>query len=200
MTQLNTLECALTDLLNCGYADLDELDILYSTLGDEVLDYDRERILQESVGSGSGLNQLTRTVYREITQAVLNKIENYYNEYVNTLDEKGNATEETKETGLVEELYTFFYYENNKNEYENAGSEEFAPLTFAQRKAIEYVIEKMTYSEPYANGSDNHFQNVLDQTLKKEYGIEDNAIMAIQYAIDKYTEDFEDEESEDDNV
>ena len=194
--QLNTMELALTDLLDCGYADLDELDILYSTLGDEVLDYDRERILQESVGSGGGLTQVLSVVYNEITQAVLSKVEKYYYGYRDTLDEDGNATDETEQSELVEELYDFFYYINDKS----ATEEKFAPLSVAQRKAIEYVIEKMTYSEPYINGSDNHFQNVLDQTLNDEYNADTNAIQVIQYAIDKYTEDFEDEESEDDNV
>ena len=194
--QLNTMELALTDLLDCGYTDLDELDILYSTLGDEVLDYDRERILQESVGSGGGLTQLLSVVYSEITQAVLSKVEKYYYGYRDTLDEDGNVTDETEQSELVEELYDFFYYINDKN----ATEEKFAPLSVAQRKAIEYVIEKMTYSEPYINGSDNHFQNVLDQTLNDEYNTDTNAIQVIQYAIDKYTEDFEDEESEDDNV
>ena len=86
--QLSTNECLLTDLLDCGYADLDMLDGLYNTIGDEIYYGDRSDLLKQAVANGEGLNGILYEFYIDVTLAVKDKIEDLLEEYEEAEDKE----------------------------------------------------------------------------------------------------------------
>ena len=65
---LSTYECYLTEKLNCGVADLDMLDNLYSKLGEDCVD------TEEVVRDTNDLNELLFELYYSVTSKVADEI------------------------------------------------------------------------------------------------------------------------------
>ena len=166
--QLLTSECVLTDLLNCGYADLDMLDGLYDTIGDEMYrGNDRYHILLRAVNE-DGLNSVLHDFYSDVTVVVSDKIKELIKEY--------KEAEDKKDTSLVLELsYTSIFYDEDDN---------FTPLTEEQIKLIETKAEEMKNSTPFCNCLDTHFQNDLDETFDSEDSVLTNAVNLIKYWLE----------------
>lgn len=171
--QLNTLQCVLTDLLNCGYADLDMLDILYSPLAESLM-LDTEYILKSSIEEGNGLNSVLWNTYNEITNKVYCYLEDLISDYTSTLDKKGNPTEETKNTELHELL----------EEYLTEG-DTIKALTSSQIETISKEIKEMSFSTPFCNCLDSYFQNDLDQIINEDVGLIENCKALIEYWVFK---------------
>lgn len=165
---MDTKTLLLTDILNCGYADLDMLDIIYSTLADEIYYGDRTELLQRAINNGSGFNGILYDLYTDITLAIKDKIEDLVEEYENTLEEG----KDTSITELSEILDNITY---------NAEEDKYIPLTIEQLTIIKDKIQEMESSYPYCNYLDSYFQNDLDQTLDEEVGVDDNCKYLLEY-------------------
>ena len=165
---MDTKTLLLTDILNCGYADLDMLDIVYSTLADEIYNGDRTDLLQRAINNGNGFNGILYDLYTDITLAIKDRIEDLVEEYE-------NALEEGKDTSITElsELLDNITY--------NAEEDKYIPLTTEQLTIIKDKIQEMENSYPYCNYLDSHFQNDLDQTLDEEVGVDDNCKYLLEY-------------------
>ena len=111
--QLSIIECVLTDIMNCGYADLDMLSVLYSTIGDEVLSYERESLVKDA-GQNGGLNYVLFEAYYYIKEKIADKLEELINNYINA--------EDKEETDIANEISSLW-------------EGEFKPL---KKKQIEY--------------------------------------------------------------
>ena len=169
---MDTKTLLLTDILNCGYADLDMLDIVYSPLADEIYYGDsRTDLLQRAINDGNGFNGILYDLYTDITLAIKDRIENLVEEYESTLDEEGKATEETEYTTLSDDLIGDIVFKDDK----------FIGLTTEQLTIIKDKIEEMENSYPCCNYLDSHFQNDLDQTLDEEAGVDDNCKYLLEY-------------------
>ena len=72
---MNTMECVIADLFECGYADISVLDILYSDLA-ESIGMDSQGILKDSLTYDGDLNSIIFRAYEEITSAVTNRLTN----------------------------------------------------------------------------------------------------------------------------
>lgn len=164
--QLSTNECLLTDLLDCGYADLDMLDGLYETIGDEIYYGDRSDLLKRAVANGDGLNGILYEFYTDVTLAVKDKIEDLIEEYENA--------EDKETTELVEELDLLMYKDDK-----------FIPLTDEELELIKDKVEDLNNVNPFCNCLDSSFQNDLDQTFNSDESVLTNAIDLIEYWLDR---------------
>lgn len=164
--QLSTNECLLTDLLDCGYADLDMLDGLYETIGDEIYYGDRSDLLKRAVANGDGLNGILYEFYTDVTLAVKDKIEDLIEEYENA--------EDKEITELVEGLDLLMYKDDK-----------FVPLTDEELELIKDKVEDLNNVNPFCNCLDSSFQNDLDQTFNSDESVLTNAIDLIEYWLDR---------------
>ena len=126
---LSTNELLLTDLLDCGVADLSMLDGLYNTIGDEIYYNDRTDLLKRAVGNGGGLNEILYEFYIDVTLAVKDQIEDLLEEY--------NNPEDKEDTELVRELDGIFYKDGKFipiNEEEENTLEEEVHFDFIKAK------------------------------------------------------------------
>jgi len=168
------------DLLNCGYADIEMLDILYSKLAEEV-GIDSASILKDAVTSFDGdFNSVITRAYSDITNAVADRLRNLIDEYVNTL-ENHQPTEVTRNSDLQYILDEYLYTDEETEDHDMV----MKPLTEEQIDTIYEKIEEMEDSYPFANFLDSHFQNDLDQTLDEDDGIDDNCKALIEYWLYK---------------
>ena len=165
--KLSTNECLLTDILDCGYADLSMLDGLYNTIGDEIFDGDRSDFLQEAIRNGEGLNGILYEFYTDVTLAVKDKIEDLIEEY--------EEADDKEITELVEELQNIFYDTEDK----------FTPLTDEELELIKEKTEDLNNVNPYCNYLDSSFQNDLDQTFDDDESVLTNAVDLIKYWLDR---------------
>lgn len=166
---MDTKTLLLTDILNCGYADLDMLDIVYSPLADEI-NLDREDILRNA----DDINYIIDRTYCFITSVITDRLYTLIEEYTNSLDEEGNITSDTEICELSELLEDIVYKRNEEGD-------KFIGLTTEQLTIIKDKIEEMEDSYPYCNYLDSHFQNDLDQTLDEEVGVDDNCKFLLEY-------------------
>ena len=164
--QLSTSECLLTDLLDCGYADLSMLDGLYNTIGDEIYYGDRADLLKRAVGNGEGLNGILYEFYTDVTLAVKAKIEDLLEEYENA--------EDKEDTELVRELDLIFYKEDK-----------FIPLKKKEMGMLKEKTDDLNNVNPFCNCLDSYFQNDLDQTFDDDESVLTNAIDLIKYWLDR---------------
>lgn len=174
---MNTMECVITDLLECGYADISMLDILYSDLADSI-GMDSQSILKDSLTYDGDLNSVIFRAYEEITSAVTNRLTNLMDEYVDTL-RNNKPTEETRDTELQELLEKYLYTDEETEDHDLV----MKPLTKRQLNIIYNKIEEMEYSSPYTNYLDSYFQNDLDQTLDEEDTLDNNCKALIEYWV-----------------
>ena len=165
--QLSTNECLLTDILDCGYADLSMLDGLYNTIGDEIFDGDRSDFLQEAIRNGEGLNGILYQFYVEVTLSIKRKIEDLLEEY--------EEAEDKEITDLVRELDLIFYDTEDK----------FVPLTDEELELIKEKTEDLNNVNPYCNCLDSYFQNDLDQTFDDDESVLTNAVDLIKHWLDR---------------
>ena len=167
----DTMECILSDLLNCGYADIDMLEVIYSRIGDEITDKHLDR--SELLKSGD-LNDILYQFYETCNFVIREKAEELLQEYKDSLDEENKPTDRTSITELVSDtgMEDIFYPEEFG---------EFKPLTEEQIETIEKNLEEMENQYPYTNCLDSHYGTDLDQTLDEDLGIFDNAISLIKY-------------------
>lgn len=168
---MDTKTLALTDILNCGYADLDMLDIVYSPLADEI-NLDREDIMSNA--GENGLNYILDRTYSFITSCITDRLYSLIEEYADTLDEEGKATEETEYTTLSDDLIGDIVFQDGK----------FIGLSKEQLTIIEDKIKEMEDSYPFCNYLDTHFQNDLDQTLDEETGVDENCRLLLKYWLE----------------
>ena len=168
--QLSTNECLLTDILDCGYADLDMLDGLYNTIGDEIYYGDRSDLLKRAVANGEGLNGILYEFYTDVTLAVKDKIEDLLEEY--------EEADDKEITELVEELQNIFY------EITFDG-DRFIPLTDEELELIKEKTEDLENTSPFCNCLDSSFQNDLDQTFDDDESVLTNAVDLIKYWLDR---------------
>lgn len=76
--QLTSSECFMTQILNCGYADLDMLDNVYSKLAEECCDI--ETVIEDLiVCTNLSLNSLLSDVYYYITREITEQAKNTIN-------------------------------------------------------------------------------------------------------------------------
>ena len=160
--QLSIIECVLTDIMNCGYADLDMLSVLYSTIGDEVLSYERESLVKDA-GQNGGLNYVLFEAYYYIKEKIADKLEELINNYINA--------EDKEETDIANEISSLW-------------EGEFKPLKKKQIEEIQKNIEAIRESEPYTNCLDSSFQNDLDQVFDEHDTVQENAISLLKYWIE----------------
>ena len=168
--QLSTIECVLTDIMDCGYEDLDMLSVLYSTIGDKVLSYERESLVKDA-GQNGGLNYVLYKAYYYIKERVADELEELINNYI--------SIENKEESDLAEESLLLWEVKEVKGEKEY----KFKPLKKKQIKEIQENIETIRESKPYANCSDSRFQNDLDQVFNEDDTVQENAISLIEYWI-----------------
>ena len=165
--QLSTNECLLTDLLDCGYADLSMLDGLYNTIGDEIYYGDRTDMLKRAISNGEGLNGILYEFYTDVTLAVKDKIEDLLEEYTNA--------EDKEDTELVRELDGIFYSAEDK----------FIPLKKKEMEMLKEKTDDLNNVHPFCNCLDSYFQNDLDQTFDDDESVLTNAIDLIKYWLDR---------------
>lgn len=168
--QLSTNECLLTDILDCGYADLSMLDGLYNTIGDEIYNGDRTNLLQSIIKQSGNLNDVLYEFYSDVTLAVKDKIEDLLEEY--------EEADDKEITELVEELQNIFY------EITFDG-DRFIPLTDEELELIKEKTEDLNNVNPYCNCLDSSFQNDLDQTFDDDESVLTNAVDLIKYWLDR---------------
>lgn len=170
---MDTNELILTDILNCGYADLSMLDILYAPIGDDIDSNYLDRI--ELVRT-CDLNDILYQFYETCNNAIRNKAEELLQEYKESLDEEGNPTNATTVVNLVSDvdMEEIFYPE----EYDK-----LQPLTEEQIETIETNLTKMEEQYPFTNYLDSSFGTDLDQTLDEDKDVYSNAIDLIKYWI-----------------
>ena len=164
--QLSTIECVLTDIMDCGYEDLDMLSVLYSTIGDEVLSYERESLVKNA-GQNGGLNYVLFEAYSYIKERVADELEELINNYINA--------ENKEESDLAEESLSLWEVKKVKDEKEY----KFKPLEEEQIKEIQENIKTIRESKPYTNCSNSSFQNDLDQVFDEGDTAQRNAISLI---------------------
>ena len=174
---MNTMECVITDLFECGYADISMLDILYSDLA-ESINMDSQSILKDSLTNGGDFNTVIVRAYEEITSAITNRLTNLMDEYVDTL-RNGEPTEDTRDTDLQYLLDQYLYTDEETEDHDLV----MKPLTKRQLNIIYNKIEEMENSYPFANFLDSHFQNDLDQTLDEEDSLDNNCKALIEYWV-----------------
>lgn len=174
---MNTMECVITDIFECGYADISMLDILYSDLA-ESIGMDSRDILKDSLTYDGDLNTVIFRAYEEITSAVTNRLTNLMDEYVDTL-RNNKPTEDTRDTELQELLEKYLYTDEETEDHDFV----MKPLTKKQLNIIYNKIEEMENSSPYTNFLDSHFQNDLDQTLDEEDTLDNNCKALIEYWV-----------------
>lgn len=76
--QLTSNECFMTQILNCGYGDLDMLDNVYSKLAEECCDI--ETVIEDLiVCTNLSLNSLLSDVYYYITREITEQAKNTIN-------------------------------------------------------------------------------------------------------------------------
>ena len=167
---MDTKTLALTSLLDCGYADLCMLDILYSPLADEI-NLDGDEILRESTTEGGGLNYVLDRAYSYITSYITDRLNELVDEYENTLDEDGNIIEEETRYAEICDMLEDITYNEDK----------CIGLTEEQLETIKDKISDMEDSYPFTNYLDTHFQNDLDQTLDEESGVDENCRLLLEY-------------------
>ena len=166
--QLSTNECLLTDLLDCGCADLSMLDGLYNTIGDEIYyGDDRTDLLRRVVSNGDGLNGILYEFYIDVTLAIKDKIEDLLEEYTNA--------EDKEDTELVRELDGIFYSAEDK----------FIPLTEKEELILKEKTDDLNNVHPFCNCLDSYFQNDLDQTFDDDESVLTNALDLIKYWLDR---------------
>lgn len=154
---LTTAEKVMTTMLQCGYADLDLLDNLYSELGEECAD--EETILSES----PTLNDIIYELYSAVQDNMVEYLKNFIN---GTADSEEDTIDDYIETEYCEET-----------------QEERKRIHDRITRAVEENIKKLENSSPYTNRSDSRFDNDLDQVVDWEYSIHDNAINLIKYWV-----------------
>ena len=174
---MNTMECVITDLFECGYADISMLDILYSDLA-ESIGMDSQSILKDSLTYDGDLNSVIFRAYEEITSAITNRLTNLMDEYVDTL-RNNKPTEETRNTELQELLEKYLYTDEETEDHDLV----MKPLTKRQLNIIYNKIEEMENSSPFTNFLDSYFQNDLDQTLDEEDTLDNNCKALIEYWV-----------------
>ena len=172
---MNTETLALTDLLNCGTADVDMLDIFYSNLGDS-LNLSLQDALDE-YGNDGDLNTCLDYAYTVITTAITDRLNELLEDYLKTLNKEGEPTDSTRYTSLQELLESYLYTDEEDENYEYT----MLPLSKDQINTIKEKIEEMEESYPYCNYLDSHFQNDLDQTLDSDYGVDENCKKLLEY-------------------
>lgn len=172
---MNTMELVITDLFDCGYADISMLDILYSELAEDI-GIDTASILKDSITYDGDLNSVLCRVYEDITSAITDRLTNLMDEYVDTL-RNGKPTEDTRDTELQYLLENYLYTDEETEDHDLV----MKPLTKKQLNIIYEKIEEMENSSPYCNCMDSHFQNDLDQTLDEEDSINNNCKALIEY-------------------
>lgn len=76
--QLTSNECFMTQILNCGYGDLDMLDNVYSKLAEECCDV--ETVIEDLIAcTNLSLNSLLSDVYYYITREITEQAKNTIN-------------------------------------------------------------------------------------------------------------------------
>lgn len=159
---LTTAEKCMTTMLQCGYADLDLLDNLYSELGEECAD--EETILSES----PSLNDIIYELYSAVQDNMVEYLRNFVN---GTADSEEDTIDDYVETEYCEET-----------------EEERKRIHDRITRAVEENIEKLENSSPYANCSNSSFDSDLDQVVNWEYSLHDNAINLIKYWVENLDE------------
>lgn len=159
-------ECILTDLFDCGTADLCMLDDLYGKLGDDIYYGDTGEMLKKHVGiEGDGLNGVLSEFYYDITIAVADCME--------------NLIEDFRENGDISDLHSML---------EEILTEKGKKATKRNmNKAIEVMeksIDNLRVSYPFANCLDTHFQNDLDQTIDFDDTVLGNTRTLIEWIIE----------------
>lgn len=154
---LTTAEKYMTAKLQCGYANLELLDNLYSELGEECTDPNT------LVKGSDSLNDLIYSLYTEVTINIVEYLTKFIN---NTADSVEDTIDDYIET-----------------EYGGETEEERKRIYDRMTRAIEGNIQKLKNSSPYTNCSDSYFNNDLDQVVDWEYSLHDNAINLIKYWV-----------------
>lgn len=154
---LTTAEKCMTTMLQCGYADLDLLDNLYSELGEECAD--EETILSEH----PSLNDIIYELYSAVQYNMVEYLRNFVN---GTADSEEDTIDDYVETEYCEET-----------------EEERKRIHDRITRAVEENIQKLENSSPYANCSNSSFDSDLDQVVNWEYSLHDNAINLIKYWV-----------------
>ena len=155
---LTTAEKCMTTMLQCGYADLDLLDNLYSELGEECAD--EETILSEN----PTLNDIIYELYSAVQDNMVEYLKNFIN---GTADSEEDTIDDYIETEYCEET-----------------QEERKRIHDRMTRAVEENIQKLENSSPYANCLDSIIDNDIDQIVNWEYSLRDNAINLIKYWVD----------------
>ena len=155
---LTTAEKCMTTMLQCGYADLDLLDNLYSELGEECAD--EETILSEN----PTLNDIIYELYSAVQDNMVEYLKNFIN---GTADSEEDTIDDYIETEYCEET-----------------QEERKRIHDRMTRAVEENIQKLENSSPYANCLDRRFDNDIYQIVNWEYSLRDNAINLIKYWVD----------------
>lgn len=169
---MNTQELVITDLLNCGYADISMLDILYSTLAEDV-GIDSADTLKSAIQQDGDLNSVLYSVYSEITRAIYDRLQEMLNEYNDTLQD-GKVTEDTENTDLNSLIGGYMV---------NDETDEFIGLSEEYLNSIDECMKKLDMSYPFCNFIDSYFQNDLDQTLDEDAGVDQNIKNLLEYIL-----------------
>lgn len=169
---MNTQELVITDLLNCGYADISMLDILYSTLAEDV-GIDSADTLKSAIQQDGDLNSVLYSVYSEITRAIYDRLEEMLKEYNDTLQD-GKVTEDTENTDLNSLIGGYMV---------NDETDEFIGLSEEYLNSIDECMKKLDMSYPFCNFLDSYFQNDLDQTLDEDAGVDQNIKNLLEYIL-----------------
>lgn len=167
---MNTQELVITDLLNCGYADISMLDILYSTLAEDV-GIDSADTLKSAIQQDGDLNSVLYSVYSEITCSVKDRLQEMLNEYNDTLQD-GKVTADTENTDLYSLISEYMV---------NPETDEITGLLEEHLNLIDECINKLDTSYPFCNFLDSYFQNDLDQTLDEDAGVDQNIKNLLEY-------------------
>lgn len=154
---MDTKTAALTTMLQCGSADLDMLDRLYSELGEECAD--EETILEEN----HTLNGIIYALYSTVQFDMVTYLKNFVN---STADSEEDTIDDYIETEYCEET-----------------KEERKRIHDLITRAVDENITKLENSYPYANCLDSSFNSDLDQVVDWEYSLHDNAINLIEYWV-----------------
>ena len=169
---MDTNELVITDLLNCGYADISMLDVLYSTLAEDV-GIDSADTLKSAIQQDGDLNSVLYSVYSEITRAIYDRLQEMLNEYNDTLQD-GKVTEDTENTDLNSLIGGYMV---------NDETDEFIGLSEEYLNSIDECMKKLDLSYPFCNFLDSYFQNDLDQTLDEDAGVDQNIKNLLEYIL-----------------
>lgn len=144
--------------LSCGIADLDMLDQLYSTLGEELVDVD------EHVNDNDSLNDILYYLYEALTSQVADQIREFINVneeielQANHVDFKGDVVDSD-----------FFVVDFEDEDL---------------RADLEKLLEDLEGSCPFCNYLDSHIGNELDEVVDWDSSVKDNAIALLQHWAD----------------